>query len=36
VLLVNDVSRDLIDHEYTDMAIDRLDELIDILDNGRL
>ncbi|EGS18506.1 phosphoglycolate phosphatase-like protein [Thermochaetoides thermophila DSM 1495] len=36
VLLVNDVNRDLINHEYTDMAINRLDELIDILENGRL
>ncbi|KAL2159113.1 hypothetical protein VTH06DRAFT_2872 [Thermothelomyces fergusii] len=34
VLLVNDVNRHLVDHEHTDLAITRLDELIDILENG--
>jgi phosphoglycolate phosphatase-like HAD superfamily hydrolase len=36
VLLVNDVNRHLIDHEHTDLVISRLDELIDVLENGLL
>ncbi|KAK4190731.1 HAD-like domain-containing protein [Podospora australis] len=36
VLLVNDVNRHLADHEHTDLVISRLDELIDVLENGRL
>lgn len=36
VLLVNDVNRHLADHEHTDLTITRLDELIDILENGLL
>jgi phosphoglycolate phosphatase-like HAD superfamily hydrolase len=36
VLLVNDVNRHLADHEHTDLAISRLDELIDVLENGLL
>ncbi|KAJ4306086.1 hypothetical protein N0V88_000882 [Collariella sp. IMI 366227] len=36
VLLVNDVNRHLVDHEHTDLVISRLDELIDVLENGRL
>ncbi|KAL2175827.1 HAD-like domain-containing protein [Thermothelomyces heterothallicus CBS 202.75] len=36
VLLVNDVNRHLADHEHTDLAITRLDELIDVLENGSL
>jgi phosphoglycolate phosphatase-like HAD superfamily hydrolase len=36
VLLVNDVNRHLADHEHTDLVISRLDELIDVLENGSL
>ncbi|KAK0615839.1 HAD-like domain-containing protein [Bombardia bombarda] len=36
VLLVNDVNRHLADHEHTDATITRLDELIDMLENGLL
>lgn len=36
VLLVNDVNRHLVDHEHTDLVITRLDELIDVLENGLL
>lgn len=36
VLLVNDVNRHLADHEHTDLVISRLDELIDVLDQGLL
>ena len=36
VLLVNDVNRHLADHEHTDLVISRLDELIDLLENGLL
>lgn len=36
VLLVNDHNRHLADHEHTDLAISRLDELIDVLGNGLL
>lgn len=36
VLLVNDVNQHLADHEHTDLVISRLDELIDVLENGRL
>ncbi|KAK3309163.1 HAD-like domain-containing protein [Chaetomium strumarium] len=36
VLLVNDVNRHLADHELTDLVISRLDELIDVLENGLL
>lgn len=34
VLLVNDVNRHLADHEHTDLVIERLDELADVLDRG--
>ncbi|KAI1763588.1 HAD-like protein [Hypoxylon sp. FL1150] len=34
VLLVNDVNRHLADHEHTDLVIERLDELVDVLDRG--
>lgn len=36
VLLLNDANRDLADHEHTDLVISRLDELIDVLENGLL
>lgn len=36
VLLVNDVNQHLVDHEHTDLVISRLDELIDVLENGLL
>ncbi|KAK1749979.1 HAD-like domain-containing protein [Echria macrotheca] len=36
VLLVNDVNRHLADHEHTDLVISRLDELIDVLEQGLL
>ena len=34
VLLVNEVNEHLREHEHTDVCIGRLDELIDILENG--
>jgi len=34
VLLVNDENEDLAEHEYTDMTIRRLDDLIDVLEKG--
>ncbi|KAH9900305.1 HAD-like protein [Xylariomycetidae sp. FL2044] len=34
VLLVNDANRHLAEHEHTDLVIDRLDELVDVLDRG--
>ncbi|KAI9746552.1 MAG: hypothetical protein M1818_000265 [Claussenomyces sp. TS43310] len=34
VLLVNEVNAHLASHEHTDLCIRRLDELVDILDNG--
>lgn len=34
VLLANHVNMALADHEYTDLVIDRLDDLVDILDDG--
>lgn len=34
VLLVNDVNRHLAEHEYTDLVIDRLDELVEVLEKG--
>ncbi|KAK4457204.1 HAD-like domain-containing protein [Cladorrhinum samala] len=36
VLLVNHVNKHLADHEHTDLVISRLDELIDVLENGLL
>ncbi|KAL2023135.1 hypothetical protein VTK56DRAFT_3741 [Thermocarpiscus australiensis] len=36
VLLLNDVNRHLADHEHTDLAIARLDDLIEVLENGLL
>jgi phosphoglycolate phosphatase-like HAD superfamily hydrolase len=36
VLLVNDVNQHLADHENTDLVITRLDDLIDVLENGLL
>ncbi|UPL01395.1 hypothetical protein LCI18_012329 [Fusarium solani-melongenae] len=34
VLLVNDVNRELAEHVHTDLVIDTLDELVDILERG--
>ena len=34
VLLVNDVNRQLAEHEHTDLVIKTLDELVDILEQG--
>ncbi|KAF2022388.1 HAD-like protein [Aaosphaeria arxii CBS 175.79] len=34
VLLVNDVNRHLVDHEHTDLIVERLDDLIKILEDG--
>jgi len=34
VLLANPDNRDLIDHEHTDRHIERLDDLVKILDEG--
>ncbi|KXJ91138.1 HAD-like domain-containing protein [Microdochium bolleyi] len=34
VLLVNDVNRHLADHEHTDLVIEKLDELIGVLEEG--
>lgn len=34
VLLVNDANVHLATHEHTDLCISRLDELIDVLENG--
>lgn len=34
VLLVNDVNRELAEHENTDLVISTLDELVNVLDNG--
>lgn len=34
VLLVNDVNAHLATHEHTDLCISRLDELIEVLENG--
>lgn len=34
VLLLNDRNTHLKDHEHTDLSIERLDDLIDILENG--
>jgi len=34
VLLLNDVNEDLAEHQHTDLVIRRLDELIEILENG--
>lgn len=34
VLLVNEHNAHLKDHAHTDLCIERLDELIDILENG--
>ncbi|KAL2071570.1 hypothetical protein VTL71DRAFT_12805 [Oculimacula yallundae] len=34
VLLVNDVNAHLADHEHTDLIVSRLDDLIEILENG--
>lgn len=34
VLLVNEVNAHLANHEHTDLCIRRLDELVDILENG--
>ncbi|KAK3499056.1 HAD-like domain-containing protein [Neurospora hispaniola] len=36
VLLVNDVNRHLVDHEHTDLVIERLDQLVDVLEEGLL
>ncbi|KAI5857302.1 HAD-like protein [Durotheca rogersii] len=34
VLLVNDVNRHLADHDHTDLVIERLDDLVDVLERG--
>ncbi|KAF4467313.1 HAD superfamily hydrolase [Fusarium albosuccineum] len=34
VLLVNDVNKELVDHDHTDLVITTLDELVDILEHG--
>lgn len=34
VLLVNDVNRHLAEHQHTDLVITKLDELIEILEDG--
>jgi hypothetical protein len=34
VLLVSEANQELREHEYTDLAISRLDDLIKILDEG--
>ena len=34
VLLVNEVNAHLAEHEHTDLCISRLDELIEVLENG--
>lgn len=34
VLLANDANRDLGDHEHTDLVIQSLDELVDVLEEG--
>lgn len=34
VLLLNDVNEHLADHEHTDISITRLDEMIEMLDQG--
>ncbi|KAI1098508.1 HAD-like protein [Jackrogersella minutella] len=34
VLLVNDANRHLAEHEHTDLVIERLDELVHVLDHG--
>ena len=34
VLLVNDVNKHLAEHQHTDLVVKRLDELIEILENG--
>ena len=34
VLLVNDENEELVRHEYTDLGIRRLDEMIEILEDG--
>jgi phosphoglycolate phosphatase-like HAD superfamily hydrolase len=36
VLLLNERNRPLMNHEHTDLWIERLDELIDILEDGRI
>lgn len=34
VLLVNEDNKELADHKFTDLSVHRLDELVEILDNG--
>ena len=34
VLLLNEDNQDLRDHEHTGLSIDRLDSLIEVLENG--
>lgn len=34
VLLVNDVNRHLVEHEHTDLVVDRLDALVEVLEGG--
>lgn len=34
VLLVNDVNSHLADHDHTDLVVDRLDDLMQVLDHG--
>jgi len=34
VLLVNEVNRHLVGHEFTDLGVERLDELVGVLEGG--
>ncbi len=34
VLLVNEANKELAEHAHTDLVISRLDELVEILENG--
>ena len=34
VLLVNEDNKELAEHKFTDLSVHRLDELVEILDNG--
>ena len=34
VLLVNDVNKHLVEHQHTDLVVEQLDDLVEILENG--
>jgi len=34
VLLLNEVNRGLVGHEFTDLVVERLDELVGVLERG--